>query len=74
MSNLRHHKAHDPTNVGVVSSPHGPETGDGKYLFTFALVFGMIIRYFKGVFYILIYVQTTSIWTALLLAMMTPAY
>lgn len=28
MSNLRHHKAHDPTNVGVVSSPHGPETGD----------------------------------------------
>jgi hypothetical protein len=28
MSNLRHHKAHDPLNVGVLGAPHGPETGD----------------------------------------------
>jgi hypothetical protein len=26
--NLGHHLTHDPTNVGIVSSPHGPETGD----------------------------------------------
>jgi hypothetical protein len=26
--NLEHHKHHDPTNLGMVSSPHGPETGD----------------------------------------------
>jgi hypothetical protein len=26
--NLEHHKHHDPTNFGMVSSPHGPETGD----------------------------------------------
>jgi hypothetical protein len=26
--NLGHHPTHDPTNVGIVSSPHGPETGD----------------------------------------------
>ncbi|PQE07021.1 MFS phosphate transporter protein [Rutstroemia sp. NJR-2017a BBW] len=25
---LHHHKHHDPTNAGMVSSPHGPETGD----------------------------------------------
>ncbi|PMD18559.1 putative inorganic phosphate transporter C8E4.01c [Hyaloscypha hepaticicola] len=27
-SNLGHHVTHDPTNVGVLSAPHGPETGD----------------------------------------------
>jgi hypothetical protein len=25
---LGHHHHHDPTNYGVVSAPHGPETGD----------------------------------------------
>jgi len=25
---LEHHKHHDPTNFGMVSAPHGPETGD----------------------------------------------
>ncbi|KAE8444671.1 hypothetical protein EG329_014328 [Mollisiaceae sp. DMI_Dod_QoI] len=25
---LHHHRHHDPTNVGMVSVPHGPETGD----------------------------------------------
>ncbi len=25
---LHQHKHHDPTNIGMVSSPHGPETGD----------------------------------------------
>ncbi|KAK2629411.1 hypothetical protein QTJ16_000231 [Diplocarpon rosae] len=25
---LHHHQHHDPTNVGMVSVPHGPETGD----------------------------------------------
>ncbi|CZS89007.1 hypothetical protein WAI453_010435 [Rhynchosporium graminicola] len=25
---LHHHKKHDPTNIGMVSAPHGPETGD----------------------------------------------
>lgn len=25
---LHHHEHHDPTNYGMVSSPHGPETGD----------------------------------------------
>jgi hypothetical protein len=24
---LRHHQRHDPTNQGMVSAPHGPETG-----------------------------------------------
>lgn len=27
-SNLAHHRVHDPTNIGMVSTPHGPETGD----------------------------------------------
>lgn len=27
-SNLGHHVTHDPTNVGILSAPHGPETGD----------------------------------------------
>ena len=26
--NLGHHVTHDPTNVGILSAPHGPETGD----------------------------------------------
>ena len=25
---LHHHKQHGPTNMGIVSAPHGPETGD----------------------------------------------
>ncbi|KAH7354791.1 putative inorganic phosphate transporter C8E4.01c [Rhexocercosporidium sp. MPI-PUGE-AT-0058] len=25
---LHHHQHHDPTNMGMVSAPHGPETGD----------------------------------------------
>src|ERR1700733_9384403 len=25
---LQRHKHHDPTNLGIVSVPHGPETGD----------------------------------------------
>lgn len=25
---LHHHQHHDPTNYGMVSAPHGPETGD----------------------------------------------
>jgi hypothetical protein len=25
--NLGHHQIHNPSNVGIVSSPHGPETG-----------------------------------------------
>jgi hypothetical protein len=25
---LEHHRHHDPTNLGLVSAPHGPETGD----------------------------------------------
>jgi hypothetical protein len=25
---LDHHQHHDPTNLGMVSTPHGPETGD----------------------------------------------
>jgi hypothetical protein len=25
---LQHHPHHDPTNQGIVSAPHGPETGD----------------------------------------------
>lgn len=25
---LNHHGHHNPTNYGIVSSPHGPETGD----------------------------------------------
>ena len=25
---LRHEQHHDPTNYGMVSAPHGPETGD----------------------------------------------
>lgn len=25
---MHHHKHHDPTNQGMVSVPHGPETGD----------------------------------------------
>ncbi|KAE8441453.1 hypothetical protein EG329_004946 [Mollisiaceae sp. DMI_Dod_QoI] len=28
MANLLHHASHDPTNQGMVSAPHGPETGD----------------------------------------------
>ncbi len=27
-SNLAHHQHHNPTNVGVIGAPHGPETGD----------------------------------------------
>lgn len=26
--NLGHHPKHDPTNVGILSAPHGPETGE----------------------------------------------
>jgi hypothetical protein len=25
---MQHPKHHDPTNLGIVSAPHGPETGD----------------------------------------------
>lgn len=25
---MHHHHHHDPTNYGIVSTPHGPETGD----------------------------------------------
>ena len=27
---LGHHITHDPTNVGIISAPHGPETGDDR--------------------------------------------
>jgi hypothetical protein len=26
--NLGHHQAHNPSNAGILSAPHGPETGD----------------------------------------------
>jgi hypothetical protein len=31
---LHHHHHHDPTNYGMVSAPHGPETGDDHASFT----------------------------------------
>ena len=31
---LHYHQHHDPTNYGMVSSPHGPETGDDHASFT----------------------------------------
>jgi hypothetical protein len=37
MANLLHqHKHHDPTNLGMVSAPHGPETGDDHASYPYA--------------------------------------
>ncbi|PSS25175.1 hypothetical protein M430DRAFT_96152 [Amorphotheca resinae ATCC 22711] len=33
---LHHHKHHDPTNQGIVSVPHGPETGDDHASYPYA--------------------------------------
>ena len=33
---LHHHKHHDPTNQGMVSVPHGPETGDDHASYPYA--------------------------------------
>lgn len=33
---LHHHKHHDPTNQGMVSVPHGPETGDESASYPYA--------------------------------------
>src|SRR6266536_2569667 len=33
---LHHHKHHDPTNQGMVSAPHGPESGDDHASYPYA--------------------------------------
>jgi hypothetical protein len=33
---LQQHKHHDPTNLGMVSVPHGPETGDDHASYPYA--------------------------------------
>lgn len=33
---LHHHRHHDPTNAGIVSVPHGPETGDDHVSYPYA--------------------------------------
>lgn len=33
---LHHHTHHDPTNYGLVSAPHGPETGDDHASYPYA--------------------------------------